>query len=607
MQRRALFGAGAVVTAAGLAMLSLSPAASAAPKDKGPLGNYKHLVVIYEENHSFDNLYGNWGSVGGQQVDGRSQADAAHTTQVKQTGGAYSCLKQLDVNLTTTQDGGPLTALPQCSPESVTLGNGSTASYFSAFTNAPFNIDSYIPADATTCPRPNQEFAFPNGIKNGAKNPDGSTVGLPGGCTRDLVHKFYQEQYQLDGGKQDRYVTGSDSAGTVMGYYDSTRLPIYSYLHSHGSPNYVIADHFFQGAFGGSYLNHQYLVAAQPLVWANAPANQHALLDAAGFPTAAYPLYKPAAGSTVRDGAVAQACGQPSTVSGLACGDYGINTLQPPYRPFSNFGAQEPAGDDTTVDPATGKAKDLNIGDRMSDAGVSWAWYSGGWDNAAGNVGGPGWTNGTTVGTCTDPHTVTGAPYPYCADSSFQFHHQPFNYFTRYRPIPDANGTETNPQRTAHLKDEVAFLQSAKDGTLPQVSFVKPLGNENEHPGYSSEPNGSDHLVDLIQAIENGPEAGNTLIVVTYDEFGGQWDHVSPPSGGANGSDQWGPGTRIPALLISRSLTKSGVDSTAYDTTSIMATIEHQYGLAPVDAAGGVTPRDSKVADLRNAVATGRP
>ena len=139
------------------------------------------------------------------------------------------------------------------------------------------------------------------------------------------------------------------------------------------------------------------------------------------------------------------------------------------------------------------------------------------------------------------------------------------------------------------------------------MSFVKPLGNENEHPGYSSEPNGSDHLVDLIKAVESGPEAGNTLIVVTYDEFGGQWDHVAPPSGGANGSDQFGPGTRIPALLISRSLTRSGVDSTPYDTTSIMATIEHQFGLASVDAAGGVTPRDSMVNDLRNAVATGRP
>ena len=76
------------------------------------------------------------------------------------------------------------------------------------------------------------------------------------------------------------------------------------------------------------------------------------------------------------------------------------------------------------------------------------------------------------------------------------------------------------------------FLAAARTGKLPQVSFVKPLGNENEHPGYASEPNGSDHLVDLIQAIESGPQAGNTLIMVTYDEFGGQWDHVSPPGMG---------------------------------------------------------------------------
>ena len=57
-------------------------------------------------------------------------------------------------------------------------------------------------------------------------------------------------------------MTGSDSAGTVMGYYDTTALPIYEYLHGHGAPKYVIADQFFQGAFGGSYLNHQYLVCA---------------------------------------------------------------------------------------------------------------------------------------------------------------------------------------------------------------------------------------------------------------------------------------------------------------------------------------------------------
>ncbi len=150
-------------------------------------------------------------------------------------------------------------------------------------------------------------------------------------------------------------------------------------------------------------------------------------------------------------------------------------------------------------------------------------------------------------------------------------------------------------------------MTAAKNGTLPQVSFVKPLGNENEHPGYSSESNGSDHLVDLIKAVETGPQAGNTLIVVTYDEFGGQWDHVPPPGLGTSGAhDQFGPGTRIPALLIARSFTSSGVDHTVYDTTSIMATIEHQFGLQPVAARGTVTPRDSLVSDLRNAVSTGR-
>ena len=50
-------------------------------------------------------------------------------------------------------------------------------------------------------------------------------TGLPGGCTRDLVHRFYQEQYQIDGGKQDRYVTGSDAVGLTMGTYNTSNCP----------------------------------------------------------------------------------------------------------------------------------------------------------------------------------------------------------------------------------------------------------------------------------------------------------------------------------------------------------------------------------------------
>ena len=91
-------------------------------------------------------------------------------------------------------------------------------------------------------------MSAPNGVPNGS--------GLPGGCTRDLVHRFYQEQYELNDGRQNRYVTGSDAVGLAMGVYDTRALPIYSYLHRRGHPDDAIADNFFQAAFGGSFLNH---------------------------------------------------------------------------------------------------------------------------------------------------------------------------------------------------------------------------------------------------------------------------------------------------------------------------------------------------------------
>ena len=573
MNGRALRLARIGLVAVALTALGLAPATADAAS-KGPLGHFKHLVVIFEENHSFDNLYGLWGSVDGQHVVGLSDADTAHTSQIAQDGSTYACLRQLDVNLTAPS---PLTAT--CGPESVTLGDGSVVTYSSHFQNAPFNIDTYIPATATTCPDRDHLFSFTNGILDGQ--------GLPGGCTRDLVHRFYHEQYQLNGGQQNRYITGSDANATTMGYYDTTQLPIYGYLHGSGAPNYVIADHFFQGAFGGSFLNHQYFIAAAAPLF---PGGTHAVLDTSGFARNNFPLYR-STFPTV-DGNVTQACGLPTTRAGLACGDYAVNTVLPWYQPTGSFAAKIPPIDDSTTP--------LTIGDRLSDAGVSWDYYGGGWDNAAGNVNGRGYTNGPGPA-CGDPNSAPAGPdgdgknagYPYCPDKSFQQHHYPFAYYTRYAP--------GQPGR-AHLQDEQDFFHAASGGSLPAVSFVKPVGVENEHPGYASEPNGSDHLIDLIKAVEDGPQAGNTLILVTYDEFGGQWDHVSPPGMGTTGPhDLFGPGTRIPAILIARSLTTSGVDHTVYDTTSIMRTIEQQWNLDPVAS------RDAVVNGLGPAISTGRP
>ncbi len=413
---------GLLTGAVSLALVAAVPAAVAAPSAKhhqGPLpGGYTNLVVIYEENHSFDNLYGQWGRVGGRVVDGLQNAEGS-TTQVAQNGTPYGCLLQNDVNLTSP------------SPLATTCTDPAHAVPASHFGNSWFTIDDYIKPTDTTCPAPGV-FA-PNGVLNG--------TGLPGGCTRDIVHRFYQEQYQLDGGKQDRYVTGSDAVGLTMGRYATTSLPIYRYLHSKGAPNYVVADRFFQGAFGGSFLNHQYLISARaPVDTGGAtPAAANSIVDSAGMPNS-YPLYTPT--STVKDGQLTVACtdGKPFDYT-AACGNIAVNTVQPSSAP-SGGGAKIPLIDDAVYP---------NIGDRMSDAGVSWNWYSGGWDDAA-----------------------AGHPGPL-----FQFHHQPFNYFKNYAVgAPDARTSRTRRSSSPQ----------PRPAPCPRCRSSSPTGPRTSTPGTRASP-----------------------------------------------------------------------------------------------------------------------
>jgi acid phosphatase len=542
-----------------LALTALPAAGSESNRDDSSLNKINHIVVIYEENHSFDNLYGGW-----EGVNGRS-AGALGSTQVNQAGTAYTCLMQNDVNLTSP----PLSA--DCTDTT------SGAAFTSHFHNLPFSIEAYIPKDARTCPQPGV-FA-PHGLTP-------SPTNLPGGCTEDIVHRFYQEQYQLNNGSQNRYTTGSDAVGLTQGYYNTKALPIYKYLHGEDHPNYAIADDFFQAAFGGSFLNHQWLIAAASPTWPGAPLANHSIIDSNGMPNGktanpSYALYTPT--GPVKDAQLTQVC--PSVVPGRACGDHAVNTIQPAFQPFKG---------NPQLPPQTGNT----IGDELTGAGVSWAWYSGGWSNANGNYLGPGWTNGPIAGVCGDPNSAPNPSWPYCPNKVFQFHHQPFNYFANYAP---ATATKPAMPGRAHLQDEQAFIDLAKSSNktckLNSVSFVKPIGLENEHPGYTSETRGSSHLVDLLKTIEGTKCQKDTMVVVTYDEFGGQWDHVAPPGQGgtAGPHDQWGPGTRLPTLIIAPRLRGDFVvDHTQYDTTSILATIEHRFGLSRL----GTDTRDGVVNDL---------
>ena len=248
------------------------------------------------------------------------------------------------------------------------------------------------------------------------------------------------------------------------------------------------------------------------------------------------------------NGVLTQSCGLPTTIAGFACGDYAVNT----------HAAGLPA-----VPPALRRRRlpaqtNPTIGDRLSGDGRRLGLVLGRLVERERRRRRPRLDERHRSGAHADrllrPERRPDASQPgrtartTCSSTTT-------SRSTTTRPSRRDAGRAREPRRAPARRAGVH--PGARDGStshcnLKPVSFIKPIGEENEHPGYASEPDGSDHLVDLLQSIENSTCAKNTMVVVTYDEFGGQWDHVSPPGqGNDNGPhDQWGPGTRIPALVL---------------------------------------------------------
>jgi acid phosphatase len=152
------------------------------------------------------------------------------------------------------------------------------------------------------------------------------------------------------------------------------------------------------------------------------------------------------------------------------------------------------------------------------------------------------------------------------------------------------------PARAAHLKDGQDFLADIAADQLPAVAFVKPLGPDNEHPGYADIESGELHVADLVRRIQRSPAWSHAVIIITYDENGGFGDHVPPPKG-----DRWGPAARVPTIVISPYARKGFIDQAIYDTTSILRLIESRYGLQPLGE------RDARAANLLDALDMPRP
>ena len=458
------------------------------------------VVVIYAENRSFDNLYGSFPG-----ANGLSQVTPAGNTQLDRDG---SVLKELPPVWDGLTAKGVVPAVTQAQTEHLP--------------NAPFAID----------------------------DPKGLNTPLSV-TTHDLWHRFYQNQMQIDGGKNDLFVAYADSGALVMGHYDGSKLPLWEV-----AKQYTLADNFFMGSFGGSFLNHFWLICSCTPTYPNADhSSAKDSISAVGADGTALTIAANSPKSAID--------GIPKFVkdANLTPDFYAVNTMQPPYQPSANKPA--PEGNPALADPAAPTTlppqTEQTIGDLLSAKGVSWAWYAGAWQ-------------ATLDG-------KNAVPVP-----NFQYHHQAFNYFADMAP-----GTAA---RAEHLKDGgpggSEFIKVIDSGALPQVTFYKPQGNLNEHPGYTDILSGDQHIADVIAHLQKGPQWPHMLVVVTYDENGGFWDHIAPPKG-----DRWGPGSRIPALIVSPSAKKGFVDHTFYDTTSILRFVTRRFALPRL---AGLQARDTALA-----------
>ena len=212
--------------------------------------------------------------------------------------------------------------------------------------------------------------------------------------------------------------------------------------------------------------------------------------------------------------------------------------------------------------PGSLKGIDLTwstLAQELSNAGISWKWYD-------------GETNATA------PTIWNVLPL--------------FDYF------------QTHPSElSAHVKNTQDFVTDAQNNNLPTVSWIIPgawhpptlpsiFKNESvsEHPPARCDC-GMDYVAYLVNQVMQSPAWNSTAIIITWDDYGGFYDHVAPPQ-----VDPYGEGFRVPTLVISPWAKHGYIDHTQYEFASLLKLAEVNFNLSPVNSWG----RDVKANDMMN-------
>jgi phospholipase C len=227
-------------------------------------------------------------------------------------------------------------------------------------------------------------------------------------------------------------------------------------------------------------------------------------------------------------------------------------------------------GQTCELNPHPGEYTDTTIGDLLNTKGVPWAFYAEGYKSMQ---------DSQASGTC------PGAPAD-CTDAvrfypcNFDPGDNPFEYYPALRDKPE------------HMKDFTALAQDLANGTLPAVTFLKAAGYRSEHPGSSIKlSDGVNWASGVIQQILQSQYKNDVLVVLTYDEGGGYFDHVAPPG---MGSDNQPYGTRIPFLALGPFAKVNFISHQQMEHSSLVKFVEWNW----LSATGQLNGRDANVANI---------
>ncbi|HZN53061.1 MAG TPA: alkaline phosphatase family protein [Methylomirabilota bacterium] len=327
-----------------------------------------------------------------------------------------------------------------------------------------------------------------------------------------------------------------------LGPFDETNNPVHRFYHMQrqygaGEDGVAMGKWVAEGTSGGITMGF-YNRAASPMQWRL--ADQFVLLDGwfqgihgGSFANHFYLI----------SGAVARYLDAPDAERAAGVGKDGrvekdgevtpdgwvVNNLDPPYPPQRTTHILKTPQTMTT------------IADRLDEAGITWAWYATGWGGGADAV-----------------------------KQGLMPHHNPFQYVKRIMETPEGR---------SHIRDASEFVRALRDGGLPSVAFVKPHWKDNAHAVSSTVGAGDRWIGEMVQEVMASRYWPRAVVVITYDEGGGWFDHVRPPV-----VDRFGLGTRVPALIVSPFAKRRFIGHGEYDHASVLKLIEWRFDLEPLTA-----------------------